>query len=353
MKVTYVISSLDAGGAERQLVNLVNALPVDFEIDIVVLKIGTLLAEHLSHPNIKLHTVNLKSHGYLKGWIHFIKLLRQLKPDIVHSHMFLANLASRLARLFCSCKGLINHEHGLSFWKSRILCFIDQITQFFANKVITVSEASRKIRRKREHITSERLIVLHNAINWDQWSSVPPVSSGNHPSWGIVARLMPIKRIDIAFSLLAEAKKLGSKATLFVAGDGPELKRLKEKRNKFGLADSVKFLGHVKDMRQFYASVDVVLLTSLREDFPICILEGLAAGKFVIAPRVGGIPEILGAAKDAVLIDNCNDLLPVAKEVVNIPAGFDSQPNRIYAKQFDITKYAEKTIRLYEEILNQ
>ncbi|MBA7506232.1 D-inositol-3-phosphate glycosyltransferase [subsurface metagenome] len=353
MRITYVISTLRRGGAERMLVNLINALPTNIHVDIVVLKSDISMAEHLVHPNAKLHVLNMRSHWDFLGWLRFLKLVRRLHPDVVHSHMLLANLSTRLAKVLCGFKVLINHEHGLGVWKGRPLCFIDRITQFLANKVITVSVASREIRLKRERIDSDRVIVMHNAINWEEWNSVPPAPNGNCASWGIAATLKAVKRIHIGLELLAEVRKNGSKARLLIAGDGPQQKMLEAKCNKLGLNRFVKFLGYIQDMRQFYANVDVVLLTSLREDFPMTLLEGLAAGKFVVASSVGGVPEILESAPDAVIIDDVSDLSSVVRRLANVDAGFNSKANRNYAKQFSICNYVDRITELYTNLLQK
>jgi len=353
MRITYVISSLRCGGAERMLLNLINALPTNIHVDIVVLKSDISVAKHLVHPNAKLHVLNMRSHWDILVWLRFLKLVRQLHPDVVHSHMTLANLSTRLAKVLCGYKILINHEHGLGVWKRRPLCFIDRITQFLATKIIMVSEASRELRLVRERINPARAIVMHNAINWEEWNSVPPASNGKCASWGIAASLTPVKRINIALELIAEARKKGIKARLLIAGDGPCRQRLEVKCNELDLRDCVEFLGYVQDMLQFYAKVDVVLLTSMREDFPMTLLEGLAAGKFVVAPSAGGIPEILEAAPDAAVIDDVSDLSSVVRKLINVQAGFNSWANRNYAKQFDIGNYVNRITELYTNLLQK
>ncbi|MEN6334761.1 MAG: glycosyltransferase, partial [Phycisphaerales bacterium] len=112
----------------------------------------------------------------------------------------------------------------------------------------------------------------------------------------------------------------------------------------------VEFLGFVQNMADFYSKVDVVMLTSLREDCPMTILEALAAGRFVVAPATGGVPELLRPPVEGAILDESSDFSTVVRRLENLSPGFDSPANREYARQFDIRKYAQTIVSLYEKL---
>lgn len=350
MKIAYVISTLHGGGAERMLVNLVNALPSTMEIHVIVLKTTGRMAEHLRHPQARIHTLKIRSHADLAGWIRFARLLASIRPDIVHSHMTLSNLATRVTRPFSRIPILVNHEHGLGVWKGRALCFLDGVTQGLTDRVITVSRASRQIRISRERINPRRILTMYNAIDWTYWSRVTPAGQRSGLSLGVAASLTRVKRIDLALRVLAGLRAARPDARLLVAGEGPELAHLKTLARELGIAPYVEFLGFVQDMAGFYAKVDAVLLTSLREDCPMALLEAVAAGRFVVGPATGGVPEVLQPPVEGAVIDNSDDLSDVIQRLRDLPAGFDSRVNRDYARRFDIAEYARGIVSLYEEL---
>ncbi|MEN6336500.1 MAG: glycosyltransferase, partial [Phycisphaerales bacterium] len=195
MRVAFVISTLQGGGAERMLVNLVNALPDTMDVHIVVLKAAGPMAGHLIHPRTTVHALRIKSHADLAGWVRFVRLLRRIRPDVVHSHMTLSNLAARGARLLSPTPVLVNHEHGLGMWKGRLLCLLDGATQSLADRVITVSDASRGIRISRERLNPRRVLTMYNAVDWARWSNVTPAGPRGGLSLGVAASLTCVKRI--------------------------------------------------------------------------------------------------------------------------------------------------------------
>jgi glycosyltransferase involved in cell wall biosynthesis len=320
------------------------------EIHVIALKTAGPMAGHLRHPRARVHALQIKSPADLAGWARFVRLLRRLRPDIVHAHMTLSNLATRAARLLAPAAVVVNHEHGLGMWKGRALCLLDGATQGLADRVITVSDASRKIRISRERINPARIITMHNATDWVRWSNVTPVRQGRGLTLGVAASLTRVKRIDVAIRMLAALRARRSDARLLVAGDGPELSPLRKVSRELGVHSCVEFLGFVQDMAEFYSKVDVVLLTSLREDCPMALLEALAAGKFVVGPATGGARELLQAPVEGAILEDATDFSPVLQRLQDLPAGFDSPGNRDYARRFDITEYAQKIVSLYEEL---
>jgi len=350
MKVAFVISTLGGGGAERMLVNLVNALPDTMDVHIVALKTAGPMAGHLAHPRTTVHALQIKSRADLAGWVRFVRLLRRIRPDVVHSHMTLSNLVARGARVLSPTPVLVNHEHGLGVWKGRLLCLLDGATQSLADRVITVSDASRRIRISRERLNPQRVCTMYNAIDWTRWSNVTRDGRRDGLSLGIAASLTRVKRVDLAIRILAALRARRPDARLLIAGEGPELNSLKGVIRELDVESHVKFLGFVQNMAEFYSNVDVVMLTSLREDCPMAMLEALAAGRFVVGPATGGVPELLRPPIEGAIIEDCGDLSAVVQRLADVPPGFDSPVNREYARQFDIKKYAQKVVSLYEEL---
>lgn len=110
-----------------------------------------------------------------------------------------------------------------------------------------------------------------------------------------VGRLHPVKDHAFLLRACAELKQRGTTFQCWIAGDGPEKKRLENSVARLGLATEVKFLGHLShhELQSLYLTADVVVLTSKSEGIPVTLMEAMAHGKPVLAPRITGIPELV------------------------------------------------------------
>ena len=110
---------------------------------------------------------------------------------------------------------------------------------------------------------------------------------------GAVGRLVPGKGIETLIEALRILKSRGVMCPLRIAGAGPLRARLQQQCRQYGVGSQVKFLGHLEELDEFYASVDLLVHPSLSEGLPLVILEAMASGLPIVATRVGGVPEVL------------------------------------------------------------
>jgi glycosyltransferase involved in cell wall biosynthesis len=115
--------------------------------------------------------------------------------------------------------------------------------------------------------------------------------------------LHPQKDFALFIEVAAELLRKGLAVEFRLAGTGPEEGALRSMASRLGAADGIKFLGHVHDTRELYASADALLMTSKYEGTPLTILEAMAMRVPIVAPRLDGIGEILRHEEDALLIE--------------------------------------------------
>lgn len=125
---------------------------------------------------------------------------------------------------------------------------------------------------------------------------------------GTASRLVPIKATVLALHAVARLAERGLAVTLDIAGDGPLRADLMQRAKQLGIADRVCFLGVVKAMPAFYASVDVLLHPALREPFGMVAAEAMAAGCPVICTAVDGLPEVVADGETGVCVPGSGDL---------------------------------------------
>ncbi len=153
----------------------------------------------------------------------------------------------------------------------------------------------------------------------------------------------------------ASAQVISNHSNVYVviAGEGPLRQALEEQIKKLGLQSHVHLVGYQSDMVQFWNEVDVAVVSSDSESFPMVVLEACAAGAPVIATRVGGIPEML--TDDAgILVEpgSPNSLAQVMMRMLDpsVRAEYGRRA-RENAERFSMDKIAAQYDSLYRELL--
>lgn len=329
LRIAYVIPTLSLGGAERQQITIANGMAQrGAEVSVFVLKNETALAAQLS-PSVKLDVIGMRGPCDLFAWLRLLFKLRAIRPHILHTQMFKANLIGRSLKPFLPGTKLINHIHGLSRWLHGVLLLLDRVTAFLADRIIVVSEKSRRLRIERERYRADHLVTIYNSIETERYAAPPRSRGPKDPIiLGMASRLIPLKRIDRAIVLIRKLSEAGLDIELRIAGEGPERAALEERVRQNGVSARVRFLGLIADMPGFYRTIDVLLLTSEVEDLPVTIIEAIAAGKAIISTDVGGVSELKSDAGFFHLMPN--------------EALFDHQAVLTFLKQLDMARCAER-----------
>jgi glycosyltransferase involved in cell wall biosynthesis len=119
---------------------------------------------------------------------------------------------------------------------------------------------------------------------------------------GWFGRMTAVKRTDDLLTMLAGLRERGVDALLLFVGDGDDRGRLEQRAHDLGLARSCLFVGYQEDVAPWYAICDAVVLTSASEGTPVTIIEALAAGRPVVATKVGGVPDVVDEGETGFLV---------------------------------------------------
>jgi glycosyltransferase involved in cell wall biosynthesis len=161
----------------------------------------------------------------------------------------------------------------------------------------------------------ERSSVIHSGIDTDRFVPLPKdpqllarygIDPERHVVFGIVARLSEEKGHNYLIEAFSRVHAARPDARLFVIGDGPLLETVRAQATSLGLSDVVIFTGMQRNIPSFLAILDVFVLSSTRESFPLAAREAMAAGKAVIAPRIGGCPEVVDEGRTGELFEARN-----------------------------------------------
>jgi L-malate glycosyltransferase len=168
-------------------------------------------------------------------------------------------------------------------------------------------------------LPADKTTVIHSGIDTERF--VPRradpelaarygIDPGRHKVFGVVARLSPEKGHGYLLEAFARVRAVHPAARLLLIGDGPLREELLEHCRRLGLTEAIVFAGLQRDVPAHLALLDVFVLASTRESFPLAAREAMAAGRAVIAPRIGGCPEVVVHGETGLLFEagNVDDL---------------------------------------------
>ena len=292
------------------------------------------------------------------------KILRDKNLDIIHSHRYKENLLAFLASRFAGGVHLIATQHGMPEVIQRTLHMkistksrmnFQLLSKCF-DKVVAVSSNLATNLEKQYGFRASRLSVIHNGI------SIPKNnkrrSKQTHFTIGSSGRLFPVKDYPLMVETAKILSERSSNMRFELAGDGPELQNVERIVRKHGLEKNFMLRGFVENTHRFYQGLDLYINTSLHEGIPISVLEAMAHGLPVVAPKVGGFPEIITEGLDGFMVrtrnpgDFANRCLTIYQdETLRKEMGLAAR-HRVLT-EFSSERMAEEYRHLYEEIINR
>lgn len=237
-----------------------------------------------------------------------MRLMRAVRPEIVHTHMAKAGTVARVAARLCRVPIIIHTYHGHVFHgyfgpgKTRVFLAIERALAISSRRIVVVGD------RQREEIAGygiaprEKLVPIHLGLELEPFLDAhryrgtlrAELGVGDDtPTVGIVARLVPIKAHEDFFQAALRVRQRFPSAQFVVVGDGERRRELEGMVDRLGLRPSVRFLGWRGDLPRVYADLDVVALASHNEGSPVALIEALAAARPVVSTAVGGVPEVV------------------------------------------------------------
>lgn len=313
--IAHIIHKLDYGGLENGVVNLINRMPQqDWRHCVICMTDYTDFRQRIQRPDVEviaLHKPPGKAWGtYVKLW----RILRQLRPDIVHTRN-LAALEGQVPAFLAGIRGRVHSEHGWDIGdlngsnsKHRRL---RQLIRPFVGQYIGLSQDIEHYLHDSVGVARERLSQIYNGVDDKRFSpkgaiAVTPWGNGEFFVFGTVGRAQAVKdqmTLVRAFAaLISRYPQARENARLMIVGNGPQLGRLQELVAQADLTDLVWLPGSRDDIPALMRAMDVFVLPSLAEGISNTILEAMACGLPVIATRVGGNPELVDEGQSGSLV---------------------------------------------------
>lgn len=358
MKVLHVINNLDTGGAERLIVDLLVQLQ-----EVSGIKVDLLLLEKKKTPLFEELKANFRgkiltfNNSKLYNPLILFKLSRIiLHYDIVHAHLFPSLYWVALTKFFFNIKtNLFFTEHSTR--NNRInnffFRFFDKFIYAIYDFIYAITPSVKEVLMKELNIRQEKIKVVYNGIDLDKYKKAKSIKKHNLNIPEDSTVLMQISRFSKAKDQITTIQSLfflPSSYILVLVGDGILLQKtmLYVKKNK--LNDRVFFLGNRTDIPELLKTADIIIQSSHWEGFGLAAVEGMAAGKPVIASNVTGLAEVV---KDSGILfekGNSKELASIVKCLIDDKKYYATIGRlcSIKAESYSLNLMVKKYVDLYK-----
>jgi glycosyltransferase involved in cell wall biosynthesis len=366
LRIIYLINSLGIGGAETLLCSMVLRLDrTKYEPIVVTIKPLKSLADELKQNNIALYSLGqTNKFGFFKAALRLWRLLKQLKPDVVHTHLYHSNVLGRLVAKAAGVPVVISTIHN-TFFGGPFRQWSMRFTDRFCSQTTAICEASTTQMIKRRVVPKQKVRTIHNGIDVAGLCNERESAEQLKREFDIkpdqvvllsVGRLQPQKGYAYAIQTAALLRDKGLDFRWFIAGHGELKRELEQLVNEQHLSDRMHFLGIRRDIFRLYSLSNVFVMSSLWEGLPIVLLESMALGLPVVVTEVGGNPEVVQQGINGFLVPP-KDPVGLAERILQIVSmsEFDldqmgDNNRQTIRERFSIDAVIRQTTSLYESL---
>jgi len=305
-RIVILITTLTFGGAETQVVRLVTELKMrGWSVCVVCMVKPTAYMSQLEAQHIPFHSLDMKR-GVpdVRAVFRLASLIRDFRPDIVHCHMFHANLLGRVTRLFCRIPALVCTAHNFRetseqdgpTWHKELLY---RITDPLADKTTIICNAAFERYVRVGAVPRRKFQMIPNGIDTNHFmrsknrrkNAREALGISSEFAWLAVGRLVKQKDYPTLFRALELLKH--EQFVLLLAGNGPLEEKLREECRTRGLERQVRFCGAREDILDLYSAADAFVMSSEFEGLSAALLEAASTGLPAVVTDVGGNADVV------------------------------------------------------------
>jgi glycosyltransferase involved in cell wall biosynthesis len=317
-RILFLITTLGVtGGAEKQLLQLATELKTRRQEVCVVAMVlpgdnetarradAEACIRELESNQIAVHSLGMRG-GVpdVRAVLRLRSVIKEFQPDVVHSHMYHANLLARVTRLLCPMPRLICTAHSIKessqnggpTWHKEALY---RMTDALADRTTTICNAGFDRYIRVGAVPRKKFLMIPNGIDTRRFapstrqrhSARQALGIGSEFVWLAVGRLVTQKDYPTLFRAV---ELLGAKRyTVLIVGDGPLQQQLQDECAGRKLNGRIRFCGVREDPIEFYNAADGFVMSSDCEGLPMALLEAASVGLPAVVTNVGGMPEIV------------------------------------------------------------
>ena len=364
LRVCQLITTLGIGGAERGLYELVTRMDRQrFEVEVFALRDGPMSAR-LAAAGIAVTVLHLRGKWDLMKLPRLIKLLRDGRFDLLHTHLFHADLAGRPAAKAAGVPHLVHTvwtaEGRFRPWQFAYARLMKQS----CDRVICVSQSVRDHHAGKSKLPDDAYAVIPWGVDVEKFRRDEASRQRLRSAWQLadddvllafVGRLEFYKGVETLLAALGLLASAGRAVRAVIAGDGPRRQAVEEFIAHGPGGSLVRMLGMVCDVPGVLSAADVYVMPSLWEGWPLALGEAMSASLPAIGSDVPGIRDLIVPQQTGLLVERQNaDALASAIGLLvadgPMRARLGKAGRRRIVDQFSIEQTVAAHERLYDEI---
>lgn len=371
LHIVHGVISLDVGGMERIVVDLTReGRKKDCRVTVICIEKRGVLApvvESLGGTVISLD----KPAGLQKRTVdHAEMLLRELSPDVVHTHQIGALWYLGKGAKKSDTAAIIHTEHIDNVGKSRGLWrkiktrLLWNRAAKYCDRFCCVSEDIAKSAQRWGTVAKSKVRVVLNGIDVERYSGSVDGDAIRRQFGirndaivvGTVGRLAEVKNQELLIRAASQLVATQPMLHLLVVGDGPERQNLTRLATDLGLSERVTFAGYQAAPERLLSAMDIFALTSRLEGLPLAMLEAWATGLPVVSSAVGGIPKVVQDGENGLLFPN-GDLPQLVKHLGDLLGNQERRASlakagyQAVSSKYSLSRMAADYDTIYRELI--
>lgn len=367
LTIFSLISSEGYYGAENMLVTLAqNLCRLDCHCIVGVFCDSrfphTEVAEQATRLGLAVETLPCQGRADWKTVRQIRHLVAKHRVDVLNPHGYKADLYA-YAAAWPNRAALVATSHNWPnpLLKMRVYAAIDKLVLRRFDKVIGVSEVPLKV-LCRWGVPTNKLTTIFNGVDVERFGDATPslrhdIAADGSSLVGFIGRFVADKGGALLLHAASEVLAVRPKTMFVFAGDGPAKKEWEALATQLRIKSQVRFVGVRDDMPAVFASLDIVVLPSLVESMPMCLLEAMASGKPVIATRVGAVSRLIISEQSGLLVEpgDVSGLVAAILRVLGSPelsARLGSNARARAARHFSAEVMARNYLQQFETVLD-
>jgi len=317
VNITHFVETLNRGGLERVVIDLVRAqLDEGYRCQVVCLFECGSLATELVEWGVPVVSCDKRRGLDMRAILRARRFIRSHATEVLHTHNAISHYYAVLASRGLRLRRVVNTRHGMGAtravaqrdsrsysWRDNRLEWLYGKSMRFTDIVATVCETARREFAQRPDVPAQKLVAIPNGIRVDKFH---PASAEARQRLrialglpqgirlaGFVGRLTWAKDHATLIRAFRRVREQLPETALALIGDGPLKSELMDLAKAEGIAGQVLFLGDRSDIPELLPGLDLFVMSSVTEGYSIALLEACAAGLPIVATKVGGNAEIV------------------------------------------------------------
>jgi len=374
VNILFISSRADVGGGPLQMFDIISNIDRDKFTPFAALPYEKPFYDKISSLGVKVIPIKKRAISII-DIIKLVEFIYSRKIHIIHSHGKGAGVYSRILKFLYPCVKVIHTFHGFHYDNmSKAKELLHKLAEIFLSRFtdsfVNVSEGEQLQYVLSRMLNLGKSVIIKNQVPLENLKRIETIvgsakyrvlKNDGLTYFCAVARFDPVKQMPFlieSFVYATEKLALRGKIKLLLIGVGEEHQKCRESVDKMNASSFIEFLGERSDALEIMAKCDAYVSSSRREGLSLSMLEAIACGLPVLAPRVVGIVELVRHYEKGVLFEN-NDYRSFEAGLMSIVENHnelwykDNVAENFAFKYKEHKEYIKKYEKLYTEIVNE